>query len=176
LQITLLDSFDNSYLRGVEDDDMTTETNGKVIYAEKAEIGKYYTTTKSKIVLQFLGMKEVWKRMRPVFLSTETEVEVDLKSQTLIKEIDEKEAKEMTKKKAAQNTNPKKERKSKLTPFAKIRPYLQSGKPVKSNDVAKKMGFKSANIPDSHIYASFRSFTKKGLVKNLGKGTFQLVK
>jgi hypothetical protein len=162
---------------------MTTEnTNGKVIFAEKAEEGKHYITAKGKIILKFLGIKKVWQKLRPVFINTETENEIELKPETLVREITQGEVKEMTEKKkktveAKKSSEQKKERKkSKLFPFEKIRPYLQSGKPVKSNDIAKKMGYKSANIPDSHVYASFRSFTKKGLVKNLGKGTFQLIK
>jgi len=158
------------------------KNRGEIVYASKAEIGKYYVTDKGTIVLKFLGVKKVWQKLLPIFFSTETENEIYLKPEALIREITQGEVKEMTEKKkkkaeAEKSSKPKKEKKkSKLFPFEKIRPYLQSGKPVKSNDIAKKMGYKSANIPDSHVYASFRSFTKQGLVKNLGKGTFQLIK
>jgi len=167
---------------------MTIENkDGKVVYAKQAESGKYYVTVKGKngIVLKFLGNRKTWQKLHAVFYSTETENEIDLEPETLVREITQGEVKEMDekikeKKKADENGKPKKERKLKaLLPFDRIRPYMQSGKPIKTKDIADKIApklDKSPHTPYARVGASLRGFVRKGLVKKTGKATFQLVK
>lgn len=162
---------------------MTLEkkNEGKVIYARKAEIGKHYTTEKGTIILKFLGMRKTWQKLHAVFLSTETENEIDFKPETLFREITQEEVREMVEKRKKEgNDKPRKERKLKaLLPFDRIRPYMQSGKPIKTKDIADKIASKldkSPHTPYARVGASLRGFVRKGLVKKVSKATFQLVK
>lgn len=157
---------------------MVLENNGKVIYADKAEIGKYYTNKTGIIV-------KVIKRAnngRIILLSTETDNELDVSKTYLLKEVPQEEVEKMSKKKAAaeKSDKPRKERKLKaLISFDRLRPFLSHGKPVKAKEIGKKIApklDKSPHTPQKRVYASLMGASKKGLVKFLGKGTFQIKK
>ena len=155
--------------------------DGKVIFAGKAEIGKYYTNRSGIIVM-------VVKRAnngRIILKSTETDNELDVKDTYILKEVPQGEVEKMTKKKKQEKakemaSDPKKKRKLKaLIEFDRLRPYMQSGKPVKAKEIGDKIApklDKSIHTPHKRVYASLMSASKKGLVKFLGKGTFQLKK
>jgi len=165
------------------------ESKGSVIYAESAQLGNYYITERSKIVVKVLRASKKKGFIILESLATDNEVEVaggyllrEVNQEEVVKDMEKKKGKEKVKKVKA-NGNGKVEEGKKgreRTPFIEfelLAPAFSSGNPVKVKEILEKVKVEATKCsPYIRVYAALRKYAKEGLVKDLGKATFQLVK
>jgi len=157
---------------------MTLEGKGKVLYAGEAIFGKYYTTIKSGIVVKALRFS---KNGRIILQSTETENELTVVEQYLLREVNQEEVrKEMAKKEVVKNgkkQNGKVKKASKICiDYALLAPFMKSGLPVRVADILGKVKVEeTTRTPYYRIYATLDKQVTAKVLKKAGKGTFQLI-
>ena len=157
---------------------MTLGSKGEVIYASKAEVGKFYVTVKSGILVKFLKFT---KDGRVVLESSETGNEVTVSQIYLLRVVTQQEvekvmAKKETEGKVKKTGNGVKKVSKVCIDYNLLAPFLKSGLPVKVKDLLEKVKVeKTSCSPYFRVYSTLEKAKKEGILKFLGKGTFQLV-
>lgn len=142
----------------------------KVIFARDAMIGETY--------LSKTGIAVTVVKKTPSAVTCESGISKNLipvQPLYVLRIMDKKEVNEMAKKNAEKKA--RKQRASKVCiDYALIAPIINKGEPVKISQILEKVKVAKTNCsPYFRVYTTLQKAEKEGLVKFLGKGTFQKV-
>lgn len=147
----------------------------KVIFARDGMIGEYYRS-KTNILVRI----EKKENNKVVVQSMDTDNLLALPETYVLKRIDKEEVKRIMAKKNAEKNGESKggERKKRVSKicidYALLSPLIEKGEPIKISDILEKVKVPKTNCsPYFRVYSTLKRAEKEGLVKFLGKGTFQ---
>lgn len=149
-----------------------------IIYAGQAVEGQMYLAgTNKDIVVKYLGKGVAYKKEVCRLLNVALDSEVNVAVGYLLKVLPAKEAEErMAKKTNGKTATPKVAKKLKVCiDYAKLERFFADGMPVTIKEILEKVDVeKTTCAPSFRVYATLEKQMRKGILKKVGRGTFQL--